>query len=1129
MGRVHIDRSTGVQEEALSAGATALPWPRLCAALLGGVCGLLLGGPAVAQAQTPCGQEGFAATVVSVIGTVTVSARGSAARAVAPGAALCYGDRIVTGGDGTIEFRLERADTTTGASGNTEILLPPSPQSAFDLTMESGLLRFISSVRGYFEIRTPLVTAGIDGTEAMVVIDGPDDDTLVLVHEGEVTATDRRAASARLEVQDGEAAYANATTILAAATPATVPDKFLPFVLRPRDAVDWAVYYPSQGLAAGSGSAAVREAARRLAAGDPDGADALLAGLAPAGPADRAAALAIRSVAAVYRNRTGEGLALAEAAVAADPQAGAAHLALSYALQAQGRVEEARAAAAAAVAVAPGDANAWARLAELDLTLGDYAGTRHALERALAAGETALARAVEGFLELAGVRLDRAAAAFDRAIALDSAAPLPRLGRGLTKVRAGRLAAGRAEIEAAVALDPRRASLRTWLGRVYFEERRPEKAAAQFRLAEEEDPDDPTPLYFSALERFAANDPVGALADVERAQALGERRGTQRGAAGLAEDRAARGAALGRIYDTLGFQSLARLVGAQAVEDDPTSPEAHFFLSDAFLGRQGFEVAQSSERMLADIFSPPNRALPQPRLAEGRLGLLQSTGPTRATFAEFSPLVTGNGVSVGLSGGFGTQNTYGLETAVAVLQGPFSLAAGQFLSATDGTLPNNGARDEIYAVEGRAQIGPQLNLFTELRYRTSETGDRAVDFGNVTLPNERVTRDRSSARAALHYAAAPGQDLVVVGTWSDLDDVTSNCLPGEDDEWLNLEFRQPQKSLGAEARYFGRFGRTQVTAGGSIASVDLKQQSDATVRGGCGAGAPWISDTVGPPPEATTMEAQAAFAYAVSDLSERVEATVGLSFGHFERGEYATSEVDPKLGLRVRLNEGLEFRAAYAETLARPLILDQTVEPTTIAGFNQFYDDTAGTTAKLAGLGADARAGADLWLGAAATRRWIDTPLFGTDTFSGKDETTLSGYVNATLGDDWAVAFEIWKQRFQADDGDPNLPAKVDTTLVPISARWFGECGLFTSIDASWIRQSWTQEARSPSASDSGVLLGGSVGYRFPNGRGIITLSAGNLLDQRLAVGDPTFATASPQGPLYPRERTIVLGGTVVW
>ncbi len=852
--------------------------------------------PAGAQSREvlPESGAGIAASVVGIGGVVTATASSGRAIRLAVGSPLCYGDRVVTGEDASVELRFAGANTTTGASANTVVLLPPSPEAAYDLTVESGLIRFISSVRGYFEIRSPLVNAGIDGTEAMVLVDGLAADTLVLVREGKVTVTDRRIDSARLAIAAGQAAFASRATTLEAATPENVPERFLPYLLRPQDAADWAVYYPPVLLGAEVGSPLVREAAGRLAAGDPAGADALLkdAALAPQG---EAAALAVRSVAAVYRNRAATGLDLARAAVAADPGLGAASIALSYALQAQGQIEAAREAASAATAAAPGDAYAWARLAELDLTLGAYGRTRDALDRSLAIRETALARSIEGFLALAGTRLDPAEAAFARAIALDGNDPLPRLGLGLARIRGGRLAEGRADIEAAVALDPRRASLRTWLGRVYFEERQPPKAAAQFVIAEEEDPQDPTPHFFSALERFAANDPIGALADIETAQALGEARGTQRGRAGLAEDRAARGAALGRVHDTLGFEALAAVTGTQAVEDDPTSPEAHFFLSDAYLGRQGYEVAQSSEFMLGQILSPPNRALVQPRLAETDLALLQGTGPTRATFAEFSPLVTGNGVSLGVAGGVGTQDTWGVESSAAVLHGPFSLAVGQFSSSTDGYVQNNFVDHDIYALEGRAQIGPRVSLFAELRHRESKWGDRVIDFGDLVSPDLRQTLERDSARAALHFAAAPGQDLVVVGTWADLDETVRDCVPPPSG-FVGYDLNSSEGAYGLEARYFGRFGRTQATAGGSYAHVDIDGTSSFSGPpfGGCGVPAP------GEPAD-DAYKSRSAFAYLTSQFSGAVEATLGVSVNHFQQTGYSVSQVDPKLGLRVTL------------------------------------------------------------------------------------------------------------------------------------------------------------------------------------------------------------------------------------
>ena len=306
-------------------------------------------------------------------------------------------------------------------------------------------------------------------------------------------------------------------------------------------------------------------------------------------------------------------------------------------MQGQGQLDAARAAAEAAVEAAPDDAYAWARLAELELTIGDRRAAERAVARSLAIAETALGRSIEGFAALAANHFDAAEAAFQRAIAIDSEAPLPRLGLGLALIRQGRLAEGRLEMETAVALDPRRASLRTWLGRAYLEERMPSKAAEQFELARELDPDDPNTYLFSALERFEANDPIGALRDLEAAEEVGGRRAAVRSESGLAEDEAVRSVAAGRVFDVLGFDVLATQKAARAVDLFPTSPEAHRFLFDAFRGRPGFEIVQTSELLRYQLLSPPTNDPVQPSLSEPSLALRDDPGRDAADVPRVFP------------------------------------------------------------------------------------------------------------------------------------------------------------------------------------------------------------------------------------------------------------------------------------------------------------------------------------------------------------------------------------------------------------------------------------------------------------------------------------------------------------
>ena len=196
---------------------------------------------------------------------------------------------------------------------------------------------------------------------------------------------------------------------------------------------------------------------------------------------------------------------------------------------------------------------------------------------------------VLGFAELAEINTGRAKKAFRRAIDIDSANPLPRFGLGLATIRAGDLEGGRKEIEIAVALDPENALLRSYLGKVYFDERTTNPltyfqelvenfpnqentlAAQQFAISKELDPNDPTPWLYNAIRLQSENRPVEALRNVEKSIELNDNRAVYRSRELLDQDQAARGTSLARIYNDLGFQQLGVQRGDQVAANDPAN------------------------------------------------------------------------------------------------------------------------------------------------------------------------------------------------------------------------------------------------------------------------------------------------------------------------------------------------------------------------------------------------------------------------------------------------------------------------------------------------------------------------------------------------------------------------------
>lgn len=1085
--------------------------------------------PSQAQGRPECaGGSQPQGVVVAVDGDVTVRRQGSEPFDISVGTTLCERDEIVTGMRSRVEFRLAGKDTTTGSSSNAVTVIPGPESECVGLL--GGVLSFISSVRGTHCIRTPFIDAGIDGTEALVAVDPATGDSFVLVRTGVVTVVDRRDPGARLaltarRVDDRAAAFATRTQQLTVAAPENVPPKFRDLLLRPERATDWAIYYPPILLGTGIDDPAVLEAAALLDGGEPDAAEALLAGARLDGRA-AAAALSLRAVAAIFRNDTGAGLALADEAVALDPALGAAHIAQGYALQSAGRLDAAVAAAEAAVKVAPDDAYAWARLAELRLTVGDSRGAADAVGRSLAVMETALGRTIEGFSALARSDFAAAGTAFERAIAIDSEAPLPRLGLGLAAIRQGRVAEGRLEMETAVALDPRRASLRTWLGRAYFEEELTAEAAAQFALAIEGDPDDPNPWLFEAVRLAAGNRPVDALRAVETSRDLVGGRAALRSDEGLGEDSAARSVALGRIYRVLGFEQLATQSAAEAVQQSPTSPEAHRFLADAYRGRPGFEIAQTSELLRYQLLLPPTADPVQASLAEAALGTLAVPGPTDVTFHEFAPLFRTDGFNVFSSVLFGNNGTFGDEVAFSVLHDNVSLSVGQYHFQTDGTRANDDVEHDVVAMLAKFAPAPEVTLTAEARLRSTDEGDRFLRA--VIDPTGSVTRsdlDRGLFRIGAHAEVGPATEILAAGTFARLDAEIGQSFPLP---FLDFSTRDVSESWNVEVQGMHRLAFADLVAGMSL----TESESDGEAI-----------DFFGSTPFATQSDHLSVYGYATVAPFDEVAVTLGVShesasnvfsaagLGAPQRTD--ASQINPKLGLTVEPIDGVRLRAAYFRTLKRAFVADQTLEPTTIAGFNQFYDDFDLTDATTIGAGVDLRPLDNVWVGGEFMFRDLETPSTDIDAFGNVvpvtlegTERTVRGYVNATLGSDWALRLGV--ERTDIDSDVLGRPTGVTTLLVPASAAYFHPSGFFASAEAIWFDQSTRGRSAGffggavPDTDENGVVVNAALGYRLPRNRGVLSLEVNNLLDASFLLENSLVNSARPATRPLAEEFSIV-------
>lgn len=122
-----------------------------------------------------------------------------------------------------------------------------------------------------------------------------------------------------------------------------------------------------------------------------------------------------------------------------------------------------------------------------------------------------------------------------------------------------------------------------------------------------------------------------------------------------------------------------------------------------------------------------------------------------------------------------------------------------------------------------------------------------------------------------------------------------------------------------------------------------------------------------------------AYIYSTTTLTPRLHVSLGLSFHSFDEAPFKINKTYPKFGLQWRVNDQFQVRLSSFGLVKRSLVVDQTIEPTEIAGFNQFFDDFNGTQSRRQGIGIDTKPRSNLYAGIELSRRKVDIPGFVDD------------------------------------------------------------------------------------------------------------------------------------------------------
>jgi outer membrane receptor protein involved in Fe transport len=624
------------------------------------------------------------------------------------------------------------------------------------------------------------------------------------------------------------------------------------------------------------------------------------------------------------------------------------------------------------------------------------------------------------------------------------------------------------------------------------------------------------------------------LHDLQKAIELNDNRAVYRSKLLLDSDQAARSASLARIYGDLGFQQLALVEGWKSVNTDPSNFSAHRFLADSYSALPRHEIARVSELLQSQLLQPSNITPIQPRLAESNQFLISAQGPGALSFTEFNPIFNRNRAAAQVSGTAGENSTWGGEGIVSGIYNRLSFSAGYTHFETDGWRTNANQDDEIANVFAQYEISPQTSIQAEYRYRKIKNGDLQMRFfADDFLQNLKEENETETVRFGFRQAFSPSS--VLVGNF-----MYQNADRSEQDQPLDIlttDLKGEDKAYSAELSYLFRSESFNLVAGGGYFKID-SQDEITTVLSPPPIiipppfpPLPPIIITIPPITDAQTIDRDVKhtnlYLYSYLNFLKNLTVTLGASGDFYSRdlpGSEDKDQFNPKFGITWNPLPDTTLRGAVFRTLKRTLITDQTLEPTQVAGFNQFFDDDNGTSAWNYGAAVDQKFSKSIYGGMGFTYRDLEVPFVAlTPTPQSLEADSTDKIFRAYLfwtPHNWlALSAEYLYEDLDIDPQIAEGAREVETHYFPLGVSFFHPCGLGAGLRATYVNQEGLFDRRMnagvfESGEDDFWVVDAALTYRLPKRYGFITAGVTNLFDKQF-----NYYSSDRDNPRYQPDR----------
>jgi hypothetical protein len=496
----------------------------------------------------------------------------------------------------------------------------------------------------------------------------------------------------------------------------------------------------------------------------------------------------------------------------------------------------------------------------------------------------------------------------------------------------------------------------------------------------------------------------------------------------------------------------------------------------------------------------------QPRLAGNGLNFLDDIGISGVGVNEFTRLFASNGLQAVVDGTLGTEDTMMDNVIGSGLFNRISFSVGHFGFKSDGSRENDDVSQSISNVFTQVDLTHATSVQLEVRDTNSDQGDRTRLFDpSFFRPNQRSVGDVTSVRLGFRQRFTPTSLLIGSYAHRTLNsDFTAGDLRVHDDDHADF----------LELRHLQRWNHTNVTSGFGYFSSDGMQT--LTFR------------SMSSPPQPLETRHTNGYIYATVNLPRNVALSAGLSGDSLNDSLIGErKQANPKLGISWLVSSRTLVRGAAFRSLDRTLVSGQTIEPTEVMGFNQFFDDGVGSASWHYGGAVDQGVWANGYAGVEYAARELTVPAFSPATGSliegSIQERFARAYLYSTLGSKLALSAEYQMSRFADPEGNNPLLLQESTThKLPLQVRFFDRSGLFARLQVTLFSQEGVFRNK------DFVLFSGnsqfwitdlSGGWRLPKRWGIASVDIRNLFDKDFRFQDtnPSDATVIPNRQLLAR------------